>query len=460
MGILDWIKQRRENNPNGSARRVNRYSNQANRAANRYWNRNYDTRINKKDEKAVKASNEEYLDKYVNKYHQIPTTNIEGIRTFTDDHIRPMTKYNQIPTTNIEGIRTFNPYDYASAINTPKQNKTISKSAAQEPAETVENAAPNNENKTAPDDEEQEKDNSYRNEILKNSALSSLQNSALLGSIHSFLEQKRNTPNASEFRYARDIAAQRTPVQRAQTEHISGDYKFTPYDYMQAANAVNAQTALAMDNIGKQSRGNMNLLAAHSNNMLANSSRQIGDLALKGYQTNEAQRMAVQQANNRADEANANADNNTNANYANAVNQGAMSDKHNKIAAQQDYAKNKWIMDENYQNKLDKKYDDMIDNLTTFGENAYNRNVTNSNLTHNYWTKGNGVQAMIKGQRYVDNSANQADNYVDDISEDDYNNFYNKATDDQKAQLKKLQDAYGKSRGRMYWYKTNNLPTV
>lgn len=266
----------------------------------------------------------------------------------------------------------------------------------------------------------------YNANIAANTAKSLLKNAPLVDSVLGYYQTKRDTHDYSDIENAKDYALRPTQVYTYSPTHITGNMKFNPYDYTEQANKIQSQAAAAQNLVARQGRGNVNMLMAHINNLLSNTNRAAGDAYNKAWQANEAQRMAVAQENRRADEYNANADNTAAQSYAQARNLAATQDKTNGYNALNNYATQKYSRQQAHQARLAATRDEMISNLGTYGENAFNANEANTDQSYNYWKDAFGRLHYNGGKPYDYNLA---------FDNDIWQSVYDNASDDEKAKL-------------------------
>lgn len=314
---------------------------------------------------------------------------------------------------------------------------------------TNNNSSTNNNNNTTT----QSPDKSYNRNLIYNALTSYGRHYPTFDSVQQYMDKKRNTPDYSDIQNAKNYALRPTDVYRQTANHISGNVKFNPYDYTGQANMINAQSANGINAISRQGRGNINAIAGHINNLLSNTATSAGNAYMQGFETNEKNRLAVAAQNMEAEKYNATADNNAEANYISARNQAAASDKRDGVNAMQEYAREKYAMDNNYETQLRGLRDQMVSNIAEEGRTAYENNRANTNKEFNYWYDRNGVQHYIPqqgGARYVEE--HKPEPYQ--IDENDYVNMYNKYGQDKNV-MKELSDnikTYGPAQGRFMWY--------
>ena len=282
-------------------------------------------------------------------------------------------------------------------------------------------------------------DKQYNRNVLLNTLGSTLKNAPLVDSILGYFQKKRDTPDYSDIENAKNYALRPTNVYCYSPTHITGNMKFNPYDYTEEANKINATSAAGQNLLARQARGNFNALAANINNMLMNTSKASGEAAQKAWQTNETQRMAVAQENRRADEYNANADNNAESAYVQARNLAATQDKTNGYNALNNYAAQKYARNAAYQQQLDAKRDEMVSNLGTYGQNAFDANQANTDQSYNYWKDPYGRLHFISGI----NGARPVNNTPATVAFDNdlWKQAYDTFTDEEKEQVGKMNDA-------------------
>lgn len=269
-------------------------------------------------------------------------------------------------------------------------------------------------------------DKLYNANTTLNTVRSAFKNAPLVDSVLGYYQTKRDTPDYSDIENAKNYALRSTNVYSYSPTHITGNMKFNPYDYTEQANKIQAQSANAINLASRQGRGNTNLLMAHINNLMNNTNNASGDAYMKSWEANEKQRMAVAQENRRADEYNANADNTAAQSYAQARNLAATQDKTNGYNALNNYAAQKLSRQQAYQQRLAAARDEMISNLGTYGENAFNANEANTDQSYNYWKDAFGRLHYNGGKPYDYNLA---------FDNDIWKSVYDNATDDEKAKL-------------------------
>lgn len=280
---------------------------------------------------------------------------------------------------------------------------------------------------TAQQSTEQEvNDSRYNANVALNTAKSALKNAPLVDSVLGYYQTKRDTPDYSDIENAKNFALRPTNVYTYSPTHITGNMKFNPYDYTEQANKIQAQSANAINLASRQGRGNTNLLMAHINNLMNNTNNASGDAYMKSWKANEQQRIAVAQENRRADEYNANADNTAAQSYTQARNLAATQDKTNGYNALNNYATQKYGRQQAYQQRLAAARDEMISNLGTYGENAYNANEANTDQSYNYWKDAFGRLHYNGGKPY---------DYKLALDNDIWQSVYDNASDDEKAKL-------------------------
>lgn len=300
-------------------------------------------------------------------------------------------------------------------------------------------------------------DKRYNRNILFNTIASTLKNAPLADSILGYFQKKRDTPDYSGLENYKRAAMQETPVQRYTPSHISGNLKYNPYDYTEQANKIQAQTAAAQNLAGRSAGGNMNMLMAHVNNLLSNTNKASGEAYMNAWKANEAQRMAVAQENRRADEFNANADNTAEAAYTNARNAQTSQDIQNKLNALQYYDQQKYARNAQYQRELDAKRDEMVSNLGTYGQNAFNANEANTDQSYNYWKDQFGRLHFISGINGARPVQQQENNVASNYNTELFNAAYDSATDEDKARMAKMNDSQ-KQAYLLELIKRNNQP--
>lgn len=354
----------------------------------------------------------------------------------------PVAPYKPIynnPLANESGPTRSDLYKYNTSLSGNNQNKT-GKKIFPLISKWIDNYRANRQTKTPPTEQDKE-DRLYNTNVLLNTLGSTLKNAPLVDSVLGYFQKKRDTPDYSDIENAKNYALRPTNVYRYSPTHITGNMKFNPYDYTEEANKINAASAAGQNLLARQSRGNFNALAANINNMLVNTSKASGEAAQKAWQTNETQRMAVAQENRRADEYNANADNNAESAYIQARNQAAIQDKTNGYNALNNYAAQKYARNAAYQQQLDAKRNEMIGNLGTYGQNAFDANQANTDQSYNYWKDPYGrlhFISGINGARPVNNTvANNTVAFDNDLWKQAYDTF----TDDEKEQVGKMNDA-------------------
>lgn len=301
------------------------------------------------------------------------------------------------------------------------------------------------------------KDKAYNRNVLFNTIASTLKNAPLTDSILGYFQKKRDTPDYSGLENYKRAAMQETPVQRYTPSHISGNLKYNPYDYTEQANKIQAQTAAAQNLAGRSAGGNMNMLMAHVNNLLSNTNKASGEAYMNAWKANEAQRMAVAQENRRADEFNANADNTAEAAYTNARNAQTSQDRQNKLNALQYYDQQKYARNAQYQRELDAKRDEMVSNLGTYGQNAFNANEANTDQSYNYWKDQFGRLHFISGINGARPVQQQESNVASNYNTELFNAAYDSATDEDKARMAKMNDSQ-KQAYLLELIKRNNQP--
>lgn len=274
--------------------------------------------------------------------------------------------------------------------------------------------------------EQEANDSRYNTNVALNTVKSALKNAPLADSVLGYYQTKRDTPDYSDIENAKNFALRPTNVYTYSPTHITGNMKFNPYDYTEQTNKIQAQSANAINLASRQGRGNTNLLMAHINNLMNNTNNASGDAYMKSWEANEKQRMAVAQENRRADEYNANADNTAAQSYAQARNLAATQDKNNGYNALNNYAAQKYSRQQAYQQRLAAARDEMISNLGTYGENAYNANEANTDQSYNYWKDAFGRLHYNGGKPYDYNLA---------FDNDIWQSVYDNASDDEKAKL-------------------------
>lgn len=298
-----------------------------------------------------------------------------------------------------------------------------------------------------------EEANQYNSNVRRNGILSMLRRYPLFDSVQQYIDKKKNTPDYSGIENARDYALRPTNVLRQSANHITGNLKFNPYDTTAQANSINAQTANGIDAISRRGRGNLTETVNHINNLLANNAVKSGDAYLNGWKANEAQRMNVAQANMKADEFNAQADNAAEQNYISARNSAAMQDKANGIKALDEYAKQKYLIDTNYENTLRGLRDQMASNIGEEGRTAYENNRTNTSKEFNYWYDDLGRMHHIAqqgGAKYVEPP--KTDPYY--IADGDFAKVLEKYKDNNavRDELYNMMLTNDYAKGRSEWY--------
>lgn len=344
----------------------------------------------------------------------------------------------RVPPVKMAGIeRPTNQLVDNTSLSGNNQNKTDKKNFPLI-GKWIDNYRANRQTKTLPTEQDKE-DRLYNTNVLLNTLGSTLKNAPLVDSVLGYFQKKRDTPDYSDIENAKNYALRPTNVYRYSPTHITGNMKFNPYDYTEEANKINATSAAGQNLLARQSRGNFNALAANINNMLMNTSKASGEAAQKAWQANETQRMAVAQENRRADEFNANADNNAESAYAQARNLAATQDKTNGYNALNNYAAQKYARNTAYQQQLDAKRNEMVSNLGTYGQNAFDANQANTDQSYNYWKDPYGrlhFISGINGARPVNNTPATV-TFDNDLWKQAYDTF----TDDEKEQVGKMNDA-------------------
>ena len=316
--------------------------------------------------------------------------------------------------------------------------------------------------------QEKREQKSYNRNVLYNKIGSLLRNYSVGDSIDQYYDKKRNTPDMSAIENAKNYALNPTHVIKSNPTHIQANYKYTPYDFMQTANLMNAQTANGINAINRVNRGNLNATIKAVNNLNSNAQTNIGDGVLKQWQNNEAARHEAAKLNLEAYRFNQEADNRADENYVNSRNSAAISDKSTAYNALNSYAQSKYNMQHTYENELKNMRDEMASNLTDYGKEAYDTNKTNTDKQYNYWYDPFGIQHQISqqdGVRYVEQPKTAEENYEYDVQ--NQNKAYSLADDTTKSELSKLISKFGNRRGAYEWMRLygndlikNNTKTV
>lgn len=292
--------------------------------------------------------------------------------------------------------------------------------------------------KTDDDTEQSSENRAYNTNVLWNGIKSPLRYAPAVDSFIGYFQKKSNTPDYSDITNAKNYAMRETPVYRYSPTHITGNMKFNPYDYSEESNKIFSQSAAEQNLISRQGRGNLNALAGHINNLLANTSKSAGNAYLNSWKANEAQRMAVAQENRRADEYNASADTNAESAYINARNTQTANDKINGINALNNYAQQKYGIKHQYEQELDAKRNEMVSNIGEIGRDAYNKNAANTDTAYNYWTDQFGRHHYIP----YENGVRQVDNNMVAYNNNLFNDVYDLLDDaDEKTKFAKMSDA-------------------
>lgn len=295
--------------------------------------------------------------------------------------------------------------------------------------------------KTDNDTEQSSENRAYNTNVLWNGIKSLLRYAPAVDSFIGYFQKKSNTPDYSDITNAKNYAMRETPVYRYSPTHITGNMKFNPYDYSEESNKIFSQSAAAQNLISRQGRGNLNALAGHINNLLANTSKSAGNAYLNSWKANEAQRMAVAQENRRADEYNASADTNAESAYINARNAQTAHDKINGINALNNYAQQKYGIKHQYEQELDAKRNEMVSNIGEIGRDAYNKNAANTDTAYNYWTDQFGRHHYIP----YESGVRQVDKPIQNNTVAYNNNLFNDVYDllddaDEKTKFAKMSD--------------------
>ena len=296
--------------------------------------------------------------------------------------------------------------------------------------------------KTGNDTEQSPENRAYNTNVLWNGIKSTLRYAPAVDSFIGYFQKKSNTPDYSDITNAKNYAMRETPVYRYSPTHITGNMKFNPYDYSEESNKIFSQSAAAQNLISRQGRGNLNALAGHINNLLANTNKSAGNAYLNSWKANEAQRMAVAQENRRADEYNASADTNAESAYINARNTQTAHDKINGINALNNYAQQKYGIKHQYEQELDAKRNEMVSNIGEIGRDAYNKNAANTDTAYNYWTDQFGRHHYIP----YEGGVRQVDKPIENNTVAYNNNLFNDVYDllddaDEKTKFAKMSDA-------------------
>lgn len=296
--------------------------------------------------------------------------------------------------------------------------------------------------KTDNDTEQSSENRAYNTNVLWNGIKSPLRYAPAVDSFVGYFQKKSNTPDYSDITNAKNYAMRETPVYRYSPTHITGNMKFNPYDYSEESNKIFSQSAAAQNLISRQGRGNLNALAGHINNLLANTSKNAGNAYLNSWKANEAQRMAVAQENRRADEYNASVDTNAESAYINARNTQTANDKINGINALNNYAQQKYGIKHQYEQELDAKRNEMVSNIGEIGRDAYNKNAANTDTAYNYWTDQFGRHHYIP----YESGVRQVDKPIQNNTVAYNNNLFNDVYDllddaDEKTKFAKMSDA-------------------